>query len=229
MRDLDTGEHDMVDLHCLGLLDQEERAEVERHLAACPTCRSSLARTRDLLGAIPPEAFVDGPPAGGDLLLRRALRAVSAERGRMRRHRLRRIGGAAAVVLMISAGTGSAVYLDRLDTATSTAVPGTALPADLRLSATDDRTGARMAVRVTPRAGWVQLTARVSGVQPGQKCRLVVQARDGTQEIAMSWTTPQSEPPTGVQVKGAAAVGASDIASVRVVTPAGAELVGAPA
>lgn len=227
MRDLETDEPGMVDLYCLGVLDQDERAETERHLADCPTCRSSLARTRDLLGAVPPEAFVDGPPADGDLLLRRVLRAVSAERGRMRRHRLRRIGGAAAVVLMISVGTASAVYLDQPATGTSAAVPGTAQPADLRISATDDRTGVRMAVRLTPRAGWVQLTARVSGVQPGQKCRLVVQARDGTQEIAMSWTAPENEPPSGVQVKGAAAVGATDIASVRVVTPTGAELVGA--
>jgi anti-sigma factor RsiW len=230
MRDLETDEHDMVELYCLGVLDEEERAEFEQHLAECPTCRAAATQASDLLGAIPPEAFVDGPPEDGDLLVRRVLHAVSAERGRMRRHRLRRIGGAAAVVLMISAGTASAVYLDQSatgSTGTFAAVPGTAQPADLRLTATDDRTGVRLAVRVTPRAGWVQLTARVSGVQPGQKCRVVVQSRDGTQEIAMSWTAPQNEPPSGVQVKGAAAVGASDITSVHVVTPAGAELVAA--
>jgi len=235
MRDLETDEHGPVELYCLGVLDQAEQEAFEAHLADCPACRRSRAATEDLLGllgAIPPEAFVDGPPEGGDLLLRRVLRTVSAERARQRRNLLRRIGGAAVVVLMISVGTGTAVHLGQPGggpAGTFAAVPGAARPADLHLSAADGRTGARMAVRVTPRAGWVQLAAKVGGVRPGQKCRLVVRAHDGTEEIAMSWTAPRNEPPGGVGLEGAAAVGVSDIASVHVVTPTGQELVGASA
>ena len=66
-------EHDLAALagYVLGALDDDERRRVDDHLAGCERCRaelSVLAETRAVLDAVPPEAFLDGPP-DGDLVL----------------------------------------------------------------------------------------------------------------------------------------------------------------
>src|SRR5690242_8535108 len=77
-------EHDRTQLgaYALGALEPAEAAEVEAHLTTCAECRAELAELselKDLLGEVPPEAFLDGPPEGGDLLLQRTLREARSE------------------------------------------------------------------------------------------------------------------------------------------------------
>lgn len=88
--------HDYVD----DLLCREERAEVERHLLACPDCQREVARLRDLLAGLarmpararPSAELLPGIHAGMDAAERRARRA-------------RHAGIAAAAVLLVVAGT----------------------------------------------------------------------------------------------------------------------------
>ena len=74
-------EHDRSQLgaYALGALEPDEVREVDEHLATCAECRAELAELEEMkefLGEVPPEAFLEGPPADGDLLLQRTLREV---------------------------------------------------------------------------------------------------------------------------------------------------------
>src|SRR5947209_17092904 len=102
-------DHDRSPLaaYALGALDDAEAREVDAHVAGCPECRAELEELTALeavLGEVPPEAFLDGPPEGGDLLLQRTLRTVRAERGRAQRPR--RLLVAAGVAALVAAFIG---------------------------------------------------------------------------------------------------------------------------
>jgi anti-sigma factor RsiW len=76
-------DHDIEQLVALamGLSDASDRSAAEAHLAGCPTCRQELQELREIDAAIrrvPPEAFLEGPPADADLVLQRVLREVRA-------------------------------------------------------------------------------------------------------------------------------------------------------
>ncbi|MEN3265875.1 MAG: hypothetical protein V7646_2769 [Pseudonocardia sp.] len=76
--------HDIEQLVALavGLSDASDRSAVEAHLAGCPACRQELRELREIDAAIrrvPPEAFLEGPPADADLVLQRVLREVRTQ------------------------------------------------------------------------------------------------------------------------------------------------------
>lgn len=74
-------DRDALGAFALGGLDADEARRVGEHLAGCAECRDELAELnelKDLLGEVPPEAFLDGPP-DDDMLLQRTLRQVRAE------------------------------------------------------------------------------------------------------------------------------------------------------
>ena len=106
-----TTNHDrqLLGAYVLGVLDEREVRAVEDHLASCPRCRAELAELRTMeaaMGDVPPEALLDGPPEGGDLLVQRALRQVRSERGGQLRRRQVGLGlVAAAVAAVVIAAT----------------------------------------------------------------------------------------------------------------------------
>jgi anti-sigma factor RsiW len=211
-------EHDSRSLgaYVLGALDRQEMRAMEQHLASCRRCQAELAElrmTRAALDGLPPEAMLDGPPDGADLLLQRTLRQIRRETGQQVRRRRTMAASAAVVVAVAFAGGG--VVLGR-----TTAPPGTtqaAAPAGTRTaSATDNATGAKMTVSVQPAAGWVRVNASVAGIPKGEKCRLYVVARDGTREEAGSWLVSELGAQNGTQLDGAALVAPADVASVEV-------------
>jgi hypothetical protein len=225
-------------------------------MASCTQCREELAELRRMekaLGEVPPEAFLDGPPEGGDLLLQRTLRQARAERSGENRRRWAVAGAVAAAVAdavfyggMLAGGGpgGTDVALSPAPTAPTTAPtgPGTppAPPVGTRVASfTDPVTKARMTVRLTPAADWVRINAAVSGVPAGERCRLVVVARDGSEEAAGSWvvgravTGGMGKGSTGGTGKGAdldgsAAVAADHVQAVRVENEAGKVFVTVP-
>src|SRR6476661_10092973 len=103
------GQHDPGELGALalGLLDPQRTRAVEEHLARCPACRrdlEDLTAVTDLLGEVPPEALLEGPP-DGDLVLHRTLRQIRVEAAAERRRRLvPRLASAAAAVALLLAG-----------------------------------------------------------------------------------------------------------------------------
>ncbi|MEV6689790.1 zf-HC2 domain-containing protein, partial [Streptomyces sp. NPDC051130] len=83
-------EEELLGPYVLGVLDEADVRRVEEHVGDCVQCREEVAALCEMeraLGEVPAEAFLDGPPQGGDLLLRRTLRQVRSERAARARRR----------------------------------------------------------------------------------------------------------------------------------------------
>ncbi|WP_187405622.1 anti-sigma factor, partial [Streptomyces sp. WAC05950] len=83
-------EEELLGPYVLGVLDAEEVRRIEGHMSGCVQCREEVAALREMeaaLGEVPEEAFLDGPPQGGDLLLQRTLRQMRGERAGAARRR----------------------------------------------------------------------------------------------------------------------------------------------
>ena len=202
----------------LGALEEPEARVVAEHLVECAECRGQLTELKamgELLGEIPPEAFLDGPPEGADLVLPRALRRIDEEKAANRRRRALTITAAAAAVALVALGGGILIGRDSTGAPTvSAAGPATAqVPGTKQL--TGSNSGAKLAATVVPADGWVWVHASITGIPAGQKCRLVVVSRSGQTEIAGSWLSP-SNPATNAKLDGTALVAPADVAAVEV-------------
>jgi Putative zinc-finger len=234
--------HNPEDLtaHALGLLDGPSARAVEAHLGMCPDCRREWSEVREasaMIGSVPAETFVDGPPMG-DFALRRALRQIRDEtdadqntdenpipgrarrRGALRPTLLRGIAAAAAALALV--GGGAAVgRLTAPDSATVVA-------AGTRTFQSDEG-AVQMTATLTPANGWVRLAASVQGLAPRQKCTLLIIDDKGTASVAGSWLTGTPAPgarPGGVN--GSAIVDPASIRAVAVRNDAGQTLVSVP-
>lgn len=219
--------------YAFGALEGAERATIARHIDNCGRCRAELAELEEvtlMLGELPPEAVLTGPPEGGELVLQRTLRQIRDEVADLGRRRQLRQGlaAAAAVAACIVAG----VALGRSTAAqptTHTATPPTAeasvIPGTRVASAVDAQTNTRLVAKMVPAQGWVRLNVAVSGVARGERCRIVVVGRDGGKEIAASWMVSELGEAEGVNVDGAAAIPLDDVIAVEVVDSAGKTLV----
>jgi predicted anti-sigma-YlaC factor YlaD len=229
-------DRDLLGAYALGVLDPDEVTAIDQHVASCADCRHDLAELvemKDSLGEVPPEAFLDGPPEGGDLLLQRTLRAVRADKTRSSRQRLSLV--AAGVVALATVAAGAGVLVGRgnqttpqvLPPAPSATAPST--PVGVRtVSATDATTGASINATVTPAAGWVRVHADVSGIKAGKRCQLIVLTKRGTPMVAGSWLVSEKGESEGTKLDGSAIVSPNDVAAVQVITFDNEKLVSAP-
>lgn len=206
-------------VYVLGSIDPAERALVDRHLAECDSCRdevASLAGIPGLLGRLtePEVAVLADPPADDGKLLDRILTTAAASHRRARRRRV--LAAAAAIVLLATGiGTGAKVLIsDR-----TTPPPA----ATVQLSTT----AGPMTVRAGLTAkGWgTMVDLRLTGVPGGHRCRVVAVNRDGSTEIAASYTSTY----TGtMSVSGATGFPLTDITEVRINDAAGKTLIAMP-
>jgi anti-sigma factor RsiW len=223
--------------YALGVLDDAEARVLEDHVAVCAPCRTELdelAAMRDALGEVPPEAFLDGPPEDGDLLLHRTLRQVRAEKSAGRG--ARRLVVAAASVVAVAIALGGGVLIGRGADSTPTVValpppttapPTTVVPGTKVISGTDG--GMRLTATVTPAAGWVRVNASVVGLPVGQKCQLVITSTTGQTEVAGSWLVSAKGSKSGTNLDGAALIDPDQVKSVEVRNFAGQTFVAASA
>ncbi|MFG2939407.1 zf-HC2 domain-containing protein [Streptomyces sp. NPDC048282] len=230
-------EHDsaLLGAYVLGTLDEQEVRAVDEHVASCDRCREELDGLREMeaaLGEVPPEAFLDGPPEGGDLLLQRTLRQARGERDvEVRRHRtvLAAVAAVAAVAVLgggvlIGKNMGGTTGAVADPPQSSISAPATLPPVGTRsASGTSATTGSRMTVRVTPAASWVRVNASVAGIPVGEHCRLIVESKDGSREIAGSWVVADRN--KGANLDGSAAVPIDDVARIVVENDQGKEYV----
>jgi hypothetical protein len=233
---------ELIGAYVLGVLDEQEAREVEEHTASCEECERELTELREMemaLAAAPPEAFLEGPPEDGDLLLQRTLRQARAERTTTWRRRSFAVGlAAAASAALVFFGGYLTAGGNSPDTEaaappavnTTSAAPSTPPKGLLAGSATDVATNAGMTVRVTPALGWVRLSAAVKGIPAGEHCRLVVVSKDGHKEVAGSWVVADDGKGggKGAEVDGSAAVDPHDVKSVMVENDHGKKYVTVP-
>ncbi|MFJ3963505.1 zf-HC2 domain-containing protein [Streptomyces sp. NPDC090036] len=234
-------EEELLGPYVLGVLDVEEVRRVEEHTIGCMECREEVAALREMeaaLGEVPDEAFLDGPPQGGDLLLQRTLRQMRGEQSGDRRRRAGFTGLAVAASLaavfwagtQLGTGDSGAVALPVPPSPTATADPSPPPAGTKVLSATDQVTGARMTVQMTPATKWVRVRAAVTGVAPGERCRLVVVSKNGTRTTAGSWVTGSqgNGEGKGAALDGSAAVDLADVRAILVENESGKTFVSVP-
>lgn len=216
--------------YALGGLSDTEAAEVDEHVSDCATCQEELTDLRqvaDRLGEIPPEFFLEGPPDGGDLLVQRAVSRVRAERrGAVTRRRVL-TAAVAAVAAVLLIGAGAVAGRQSAPAPTASAATSTPVPGTRTASATDASTGAGLSVDVVPAAGWVRVSARVTGVPSGQRCRLVVVGAAGQRETAGSWLVSAQAERNGSSLSGFALVAPAQVSAVVVENFAGRQFVSA--
>ena len=221
-------EHDPGELGALalGLLDPARARAVEEHLATCAACRrdlEDLTAVTDLLGEVPPEAMLEGPP-DGDLVLQRTLRQIRAETAAERRRRTGKRLAAAAAAIAVLAGGGLALGRVTAPEPVVVTAPTGPAPGSVTLRG-DGAPGVTMAAVVSPAAGWVRVSANVKGIRAGERCELIVLARDGSRAVAATWLTSAKGVRDGTQVDGAAIVAPDQVAGVAVASEAGEEFV----
>ncbi|WP_433375739.1 anti-sigma factor family protein [Actinoplanes sp. CA-142083] len=220
-------ETDLLGAYVLGVLDRDEQAVVQSHLDGCPVCRREVDDLRGMeagLGEIPPEAFLEGPPPDGDLLLQRTLHEV--RRLGRREVRRTRLLVAAVVIAFAAVALGAGAVIGRITSSESPVVAATsAAPGARTGAATNIATGVSMRATVKPAAGWVRVNATVTGVPAGEQCRLFVVAADGAREPAGSWLASESGSTT---LDGAALMPPADVTAVQAETYAGQILVAVP-
>ena len=220
---------ELLGAYALGVLDGDEQAAVRAHLDACAPCRREAGDLREMeavLGEIPPEVFIDGPPPDGGVLLLSALREVRGERGRRNRRRRARWAVVAVLAGVLAAGCGA--VLGRATAPAVLASASAAVPGTRTAAGVDAETGATMTVAVQPAAGWVRVHAAVGGVPAGEQCRLYVVARDGTRQQAAGWLVDDAGAAAGTTLDGSALIAPADVAAVQAETLAGEILVVVP-
>jgi hypothetical protein len=224
-------EHDRTQLgaYALGALEPSEAQEVDEHLATCAECRAELAELEEMkefLGEVPPEAFLDGPPEGGDLMLRRTLREVrelASEPAAVpappkRRSRWLMV---AAAVVVVAGALGGGVLLGR-QTAPD---PNQPVAGSKQVTTTDTATGATMAATVEPRTGWSWVRVQVKGLKAGDECQMIVTDESGTSWVAGSWVVSDKAAQDGSTFGGGVLVPLDKVQSVEIKTVQGKHLV----
>ena len=231
--------HTQLGAYALGALDPGEAADFERrHLQTCAQCRfdlNELVALRDSLDEVPPEAFLEGPPEGGDLLLQKTLRRVRDEEERVaparsgRSSSRRGLALVAAAVLVVAA-LGGGVLVGRQtapDNGGAVAAPPSNVPGTKTVQARDPKTGVQLAASISPFQGWVKTDVSVKGVKAGEKCLLQVVTKDGKAVTAGSWQVSEKWESQGFELDGSALVAPDDVKSIDIVTVDGRKLVSA--
>jgi anti-sigma factor RsiW len=230
-------DHADIDSYVADELSPEEKKVVEEHLGTCSECREEvdvLRELQQLLADVPPEVLLDGPPEDADLLLQRTLRQVRAESSQVEGRRRYLAAAAAAAVAAVALVGGVLVGRVTLSDSgqniaagpapgSTTAAPAT--PGTRYASATDASTGARVTAAIVPAAGWVRVSAAVTGIPAGQRCQLVVVAKDGTRETAGGWLVSEQGSTGGTTLDGSALIAPDDVAGVIVQNTGGKQFV----
>jgi hypothetical protein len=224
--------HDRAQLgaYALGVLDPVEARQVHEHLTTCVDCQrevSELMMIRRALDQVPPEAFVDGPPENGDLLLRRTLRQVREEAPRSRRFSA---GFAVAAAVAVAVALGGGILLGRqtVSPTTPVAAPTSTAPNARLAEATDAGTGTSMDIALEPKKGWVWVNATVKGLDAGLHCEMYVVTKDGEDILAGGWLVSEEASAKGTRLEGTADVPPDEVKAVEIRTREGRTMVSVP-
>jgi hypothetical protein len=212
----------LMGLVVLGVAEPEEQERVRSHSAACPDCASTLDELTplpDLLSTVDAEHAAAGLPEPRPELLRRIIAETRTELETARRRR-RRVVAAVGAVGVAAASTLLAVNLwaggpDRTDTGNPILVASTS----------DPTTHVHGWFTVTDRGSGSEIHVSLSGVTPGERCRLIAENFAGSREVAGWWV---AEYDGRAAVTGHTSMPAQDISQLSVVTESGRSLLVVP-
>jgi hypothetical protein len=212
-----SNDHTDVGAYALGLLEDQDRAVFEAHLATCASCTTelgTLSPVADLLTGLEPVELpgdAEAAQAPVDLLRRRA----AASR---RRRRWQIAVGAAACVAALGGGLAVGIA-----TATHHAQGTVALTGQLH-KATDPATGVTGTVGLVPKSWGTQVTLDLARVHGPVECQLIAVSKTGDQKVVTGWFVPAPGDgvpghPAHLMVQGGTAIQLGNLArfEVRVV------------
>jgi hypothetical protein len=181
--------------YILGSLSPAERAEFERHLATCPSCRKSVAALAVLPGLLSrlDPATAAPPVAAPPTQLPRVLAAAATRRRAEQRRRTRITLAAGVAAVLVAALVGFGVHLVE----GSGPNPPTVGYSAMQQAQTSIPVEADIALTPADGGTWVAMRCRYGGTYEGRSWPvwLVVFPRDGGQSESIgSWmATPGQE------------------------------------
>jgi hypothetical protein len=213
-------------VYLLGAIEPRDRAIVERHLDACPSCReelASLAGLPALLRRMPDAATILSSAGSGEDEPRIPPAALLSRTVRIR-HRHRALAAATAAA-MIAATAAGVSLVNHGGAPTRTALP--AVPAwQGTVQAGSTAAGVWARVRYTSRPWGTQIEAQISGVRPGTRCQLWVTGPGEQRVQAGGWVIAAGQ--AGSWYPGSAPLPATSLISF-VITSLSTTLVKVPA
>jgi hypothetical protein len=223
-------EHLAVGAYALALLENEDSANFEAHLAGCPLCDAELAEfwpMKALLTGLGPVESLDDASSEQSLVNLLSRRAAASRR----RVRWTVAVGAAACVAAVGGGLAAGVAVAPPHSQTTTASP--VLTGQLH-SATDPQTGITGTVGVVAKAWGTYVTLDLADVHGPLKCELIAVTKAGERQVVAGWSV--GVPGDGVPghpahlvVAGSTAISLVKLARFDVVVANGPTLLSIPA
>lgn len=216
-----SSEHTDVGAYALGLLEDQDRAAFEAHLATCDACREeleSLSPVGMLLKGMEPVQVPGDASPPADLLHRRAVAS--------RRHRRNLfIASAAACVALLGGGIG-------LGLANAPGQAPAALTGQVH-SATNPANGAAGIVGLVAKGWGTQVQLDLAGVKGPLECELIAVSKTGARKTVTGWFVPAPGDgvpghPAHLLVQGGTAITLGDLARFEVVVANGPVLLTIP-
>jgi len=219
-------EHIDLGAYALGLLEDQDKAAFEAHLATCATCAAelrTLSPVADLLHGQEPVELAGDPGAGElpvDLLRKRA--AVSR-----RRFRWQVTVGAAACVAALGGGVAVGVA------AAQHGQPVGPVLAGQRHAATDPATGVTGTVGLVAKTWGTQVTLDLAHVHGPVECQLIAISKTGERKVVTGWFVPAPGDgvpghPAHLLVQGGTAIPLGSLAGFDVIVVRGPTLLTIP-
>jgi hypothetical protein len=219
-------EHIDLGAYALGLLEEQDKATFEAHLATCATCAAelrTLSPVADLLHGQEPVELAGDPGAGElpvDLLHKRA--ALSR-----RRFRWQVAVGAAACAAALGGGVAVGVA-----TAQHGQPAGPVL-AGQRHTATDPATGVTGTVGLVAKTWGTQVTLDLAHVHGPVECQLIAISKTGERKVVTGWFVPAPGDgvpghPAHLLVQGGTAIPLGSLAGFDVIVVRGPTLLTIP-
>ena len=206
--------------YVLGLLEEQDRAAFEAHLAACASCKAelpTLSPVANILEGLEPvelpgDAEAARPPV--DLLRKRA--ALSR-----RRFRWQAAVGAAACVAAL--GGGAAIGVAAASRHAQVAGP---VLTGQQHTATDAATGVTGTVGLVAKAWGTQVTLNLADVHGPLECQLIAVSKTGAQKVVVGWFVPAPGDgvpghPAHLVIEGGTAIALTDLARFKVTVAEG--------
>lgn len=215
-------DHTDIGAYVLDLLEDQDKAAFEAHLATCESCAAELRTLSPIAGMLsglePVQVPEDAVAAPADLLRRRA----AASR---RRVRWRVAVGAAACVAAL--GSGLAVGI-----ATASQPSRVTLAGQLH-SATDRVTGVSGTVGLVAKAWGTQVTLDLAKVHGPVECQLIAVSKTGTRKVVTGWFVPAPGDgvpghPAHLLIQGGTAIPLSSLERFQVIVANGRTLLTIP-
>ncbi|MDR8414864.1 zf-HC2 domain-containing protein [Nonomuraea sp. 3-1Str] len=192
-------EHTDVGAYALGLLDDDDKAAFEEHLATCPPCAAELADLSGVAGAlvgIGPLDDLGPPPSRGeaevvDLMRRKRTADRRARRGTI-------VIGLAAAVTLVAGGLTVGTQLGDPGAAPPPAAaghhdhlgPAEQFYADGTPVAGTGARGVTGGLVIESKAWGTHAALKLSGVKGPLECELVSVSKSGERRVMTGWAVP---------------------------------------